>query len=244
MKIGVVGKGGTGKATPSALIAQAYAQRGQRVVAIDTDSNPNLAMSLGPDEQTADYGVETPAGVTLLHAMRVDQAGAGCMCAGHANVRGLLASTLEDHTDVALVDMEAGLEHLSRSGGTLAHVDVMLIVLEPTRKSLLTAARTIALAQELGVLRIRGVGNKTRPQDAAWLEAMAAEYEVPLAALIPYETAVVDADRAGSRLHASQPVAAAIEQILAFVDSGDEQRAALLAEKAHIDQRLAALCDH
>ncbi|MCA1691945.1 MAG: AAA family ATPase [Actinobacteria bacterium] len=49
MKLGVVGKGGVGKTTLSALIAQTYAERGKRVLAIDTD----------------------------FHAMRITQAGAG-----------------------------------------------------------------------------------------------------------------------------------------------------------------------
>ena len=103
MKLGIVGKGGVGKTTISALIAQVYAERGKRVLAIDTDSNPNLAYSLGLDAQQADdvpllprslvvgggdgamtpadlvreYGAVTPASVTLLHAMRITQAGAG-----------------------------------------------------------------------------------------------------------------------------------------------------------------------
>ena len=47
MKVGIVGKGGVGKTTTSSLIARALAERGKRVVAIDTDSNPNLGMSLG-----------------------------------------------------------------------------------------------------------------------------------------------------------------------------------------------------
>jgi CO dehydrogenase maturation factor len=35
-------------------------------------------------------------------------------------VRSLLGAAIEDEADLALVDIEAGLEHLSRSGGTLA----------------------------------------------------------------------------------------------------------------------------
>ena len=103
MKLGIVGKGGVGKTTLSALLAQVYAARGQRVLAIDTDSNPNLAISLGldmaeaddvpilprrmivgggdgamtPSELIGEYGVMTPANVTLIHAMRITQAGAG-----------------------------------------------------------------------------------------------------------------------------------------------------------------------
>ena len=101
-------------------------------------------------------------------------------------MRSLLGAAIEEEADVTVVDMEAGLEHLSRSGGTLAYADVMLMIMEPTRKSILTAARTIELAQELGIPRIAGVGNKAKlPQDAEFYEKVAAEFGVPLAAIIP-----------------------------------------------------------
>ena len=49
LKIGMVGKGGVGKTTLSALLARIFVGRGLRVVAVDTDSNPNLGLSLGLD---------------------------------------------------------------------------------------------------------------------------------------------------------------------------------------------------
>ncbi|MBA3303218.1 MAG: AAA family ATPase [Acidimicrobiia bacterium] len=224
MKLGVVGKGGVGKTTISALIAEAYAARGKRVVAIDTDSNPNLGISLGlravdaeavpvvprnvvtgpgpeleGDELLATYGRDTPAGVTLLSAMRVDQAAAGCTCGSHAAVRGMLRDVLDDEADVTIVDMEAGLEHLSRSGGTLAYADVLLMVMEPSRKSVLTAARTVALADELGIPRSIGIGNKARlPEDAAFFAEACAAQGVEVAAVIPLDAAIPAADRAGT----------------------------------------------
>ena len=47
MKIAVVGKGGAGKTTSSAVLARALARRGVSVVALDCDTNPNLGLSLG-----------------------------------------------------------------------------------------------------------------------------------------------------------------------------------------------------
>ena len=247
MKLGIVGKGGVGKTTTSALISQAYAARGARVIAIDTDSNPNLGMSLGLNwddmeavpvlpralivgtdgDMTAQevidkYGRETPAGPILLSAIRVLEAGAGCTCSGHASVRNFLGEVLAEQADVTLVDMEAGLEHLSRSGGTLAYADVLLVVMEPSRKSVITAARTIALAEELGIPRVYGVGNKARlPEDAEFFTQIAAEYKVPLAGIIPMDPAVTDADRDGSAVTASPPeaVRAALDSVIDFIDT-------------------------
>ncbi len=245
MKLGIVGKGGVGKTTVSALIAKACVERGARVVAIDTDSNPNLGISLGMSFQDMEavpvlprsvivssrgdvtaaelideYGRATPAGATLLSAIRVTEAGAGCTCSGHATVRSLLGEALADQADVTLVDMEAGLEHLSRAGGTLAHADVLLVVMEPTRKSLITAARTMALAAELGIMRVYGLGNKARlPEDADFFRSAAADYGVPLAGIIPLDEAVAEADRTGSGVTAdpSPAVRAELDRVLAFV---------------------------
>ncbi len=246
MKIGVVGKGGVGKTTVSSLLARTLAADGNRVVAIDTDSNPNLGLSLGlsltevdavpplprslmvgagtgttADELLAEYGTATPAGPMLLSAIRVTEAGAGCTCGGHATVRGLLRDALTEHADVTVVDMEAGLEHLSRAGGTLAYVDVLLAVMEPSRKSVLTVARTLALAEELGIPRTLGVGNKARlPEDADFFAELCAEYGVELAAVVPYDDEVTAADRTGRQLpgDGSHPASAAIEELVRRLD--------------------------
>ena len=159
------------------------------------------------------------------------------------SVRSVLGAALEDECDVALVDMEAGLEHLARSGGTLAHADILLMVMEPTRRSVLTAARTIPLAQELGIPRVAGVGNKARlPEDAEFFEAVCAGYGVPLAGIIPHDPAIVAADRLGSAVRLpTGPGRDAVEAIVDYVESPDAQRAALLAEKERIERRLADL---
>lgn len=53
MKIAVVGKGGSGKTTTSAIVARTLARTGRSVVALDCDTNPNLGLSLGVgDDET------------------------------------------------------------------------------------------------------------------------------------------------------------------------------------------------
>ena len=47
MKLAVAGKGGSGKTSISGTMARLLARQGHGVLAIDGDSNPNLALTLG-----------------------------------------------------------------------------------------------------------------------------------------------------------------------------------------------------
>ena len=47
MRVAVAGKGGSGKTSISGTMARVLAREGHGVLAIDGDSNPNLAMTLG-----------------------------------------------------------------------------------------------------------------------------------------------------------------------------------------------------
>ncbi|MBA2476277.1 MAG: AAA family ATPase [Actinobacteria bacterium] len=47
MKLVIAGKGGSGKTSISGTMARLLARSGRRVLAIDGDSNPNLALTLG-----------------------------------------------------------------------------------------------------------------------------------------------------------------------------------------------------
>ena len=226
MKIGIVGKGGVGKTTTSSLLARALVDRGRRVLAVDTDSNPNLGLSLGLSPEATetlapiprsmvvgqrgdmtvaelmdDFSVLTPEGVALMSALRVNEAGAGCTCGGHASVKSLLGQALEDETDDTIIDMEAGIEHLSRAGGTLANADVLILLMEPSRKAVITAQRTIGLAKELGIARWVGVGNKVDTDEARQaIKELCAEHDVPLDVIIPSTSDIVAADRRGEPL--------------------------------------------
>lgn len=226
MKIGIVGKGGVGKTTTSSLLARALVDRGRRVLAVDTDSNPNLGLSLGLSAEATetlapiprsmvvgqrgdmtvselmnDFAVRTPEGVTLISALRVDEAGAGCTCGGHASVKSLLGQALHSETDDTIIDMEAGIEHLSRAGGTLANADVLVLLMEPSRKAVITAQRTIGLAKELGIARWIGVGNKVDSDESRdAMEALCREHGVALDVMIPSASDIVAADRRGEPL--------------------------------------------
>ncbi|PRR86976.1 protochlorophyllide reductase iron-sulfur ATP-binding protein [Clostridium luticellarii] len=47
MKMAITGKGGVGKTTFAAMISRIYAEEGYKVLAVDADPDPNLALALG-----------------------------------------------------------------------------------------------------------------------------------------------------------------------------------------------------
>lgn len=110
----------------------------------------------------------------------------------------MLGEILSSEAEITIVDMEAGLEHLSRSGGTLKNVDHLLVIIEPYTKAIETARRTVALARDLGLPNLHGVGSKVRDsEDLALVRAVCDQTALELTAVIPYDDAVRLADREG-----------------------------------------------
>jgi CO dehydrogenase maturation factor len=117
----------------------------------------------------------------------------------------------------AIVDLEAGLEHLSR--GTARHVETLLVVGEPYFKSLETASRSFALAKDLGIAHVRMVANKVRnARDEDTVREFAARHALPLAAVVPYDEAVVAADERGVALIEHEPSAPSVAEIRRLAD--------------------------
>jgi CO dehydrogenase maturation factor len=232
MKIAITGKGGVGKTTLSALMAQAYADEGRQVLAVDADPSPCLAGALGfPDELRAQlhpiaemdelitertgarpgtvggFFTLNPRvddiperfsilhrGVRLLEMGSVDIGGSGCICPEGAMLKTLFTHLMFRKDEVLLLDMYAGVEHLGRA--TVDFVDAMLVVVEPTRRSLGTAAQIKKLANDIGLTRLWLVGNKVRNSDeSAFLQAETPG--LPVLGYLPADLAVQEADRLG-----------------------------------------------
>lgn len=120
------------------------------------------------------------------------------MCSAHATVRGLLGEIVAQgsYPGDILVDMEAGLEHLSR--GTGRHVQRIVAVLEPYYRSMETASRVAALASELGVAEVVALSNKVR--DAADRDAITEfcrKHQLRLVGEIPFDPTLADTERSG-----------------------------------------------
>jgi CO dehydrogenase maturation factor len=100
----------------------------------------------------------TKNGVSLLVLGAVEGGNSGCACPESTLLRALVMDLVLHKGDSLVMDMEAGVEHLGR--GTAMGVDVMLIVVEPTPRSVEVAWRVEKLAREIGIDDIQFVGNK------------------------------------------------------------------------------------
>ena len=74
--------------------------------------------------------------------------GPGCYCAVNHNLRDVM-DTISKNYRYVIIDNEAGMEHLSRR--TTRDVDHLIVVTEPTYRSLITAHRIADLKQELDI---------------------------------------------------------------------------------------------
>ena len=100
--------------------------------------------------------------IKLLVMGTVKKGGGGCICPESALLKNLVRYLLVQRSEVVIMDMEAGIEHLGR--GTAEAVDALIIVVEPGRRSLQTAQAIWGLAGDIGLERIYVVGNKVRDQ--------------------------------------------------------------------------------
>jgi CO dehydrogenase maturation factor len=197
------------------------------VLAIDDDDNPNLSLTLGvprdekvpplpggllervetadgethleltksPEDIFEEHSVAAPDDVKLLKVGEVE-AGSGCFCGSHATASTVLSSIVPERDEVTVIDMVAGLEHLAIS--TAKDVDVMLVVVEPYYKSLETGRQTKDLAEELDIPEVKVIANKVRDdRDREAIEEYCEEHGLEIAAVVPDDAAIRQADQEG-----------------------------------------------
>lgn len=99
-------------------------------------------------------------GIKFLRMGGIKQGGSACYCRENNFLRAVVNSLLLDTKDVVILDMGAGIEHLTR--GTAQGVDRMIIVTEPGRSSVQTARIVEKLAREVSVKSVRFIANKIR----------------------------------------------------------------------------------
>jgi CO dehydrogenase maturation factor len=142
-------------------------------------------------------------GIRLMVMGRIKQGGTGCYCPENALLQALVTHLLLGRDEVVIMDMEAGVEHLGRA--TARAVDKLIVVVEPSRRSVETARRIKKLAEEINLHNIAAVGSKIHSQsERDFLTSSLPDFD--FLGFLPYEQAVVDADMAGRPLFEASPV--------------------------------------
>ncbi len=150
-------------------------------------------------------------GIRLMRMGSVKGGGSGCYCPESALLKTLMAHLLVGRDEAVILDMEAGIEHLTR--GTSGAVDRLIVVVEPGRRSIETAESIHKLASDLGIKNLAAVGNKVRSEsDKKFLTSALPGFE--FLGFIPYDQAITDADLANKSVLTSSPqVAQAVKDI-------------------------------
>jgi CO dehydrogenase maturation factor len=144
------------------------------------------------DDLPEKYSVKID-GIRLMAMGRIKRGGTGCYCPEGALLQALISHLLVQSDEVVILDMEAGIEHLSR--GTTKSVDKLIIVVEPGRRSIETARTIKKLAEDLGVESISVVGNKIRSEaDKKFIQSSLPGSD--FLGFIPYDSAITEADLA------------------------------------------------
>lgn len=134
------------------------------------------------------------AGVRFLTLGSIYQGGGGCYCPENVFLRALLNHLVLQRDEVVIIDLDPGIEHLGRA--TVQGIDVLLVVVEPGRRSIHTARQIQKLARDIGIRRIAVVGNKVASDEHRRFLAEALD-EMPLLGVISYDEDIARADLEG-----------------------------------------------
>jgi len=245
--IAVSGKGGVGKTSITALMIKLLSENKSRrsILAIDANPDSNLPNVLGisvdktvgmvTDElKKSIERAEIPIGMTkedileshifeilketpnfdLLVMGRGE--GEGCYCPVNALLTRII-DKLSKNYDLTIMDMEAGLEHISRR--TDRDVDIMFIVTDPSSMGLQTAKRIKELAKEVHIQfkKTYLIANRFKSEMESKIREDAMKIGVEFAGIVPYDDTVFlynSEEKPLTNLPNNSPAVASIKKIL------------------------------
>jgi len=249
--IAVAGKGGTGKTVIAALLVKLLSERGL-VLAVDADPSTNLNLALGlplKDSETIGYvrekltrdiakGQLSPSiakqdylfgkireslveskGFDLLAMGRPE--GPGCYCASNEFLRVSLDQLVKDYKySYVVMDCEAGMEHISRQ--TTRDIDMLLVIANPTMKSIIVAAKIKELIGEMraAIGRIALVVNRVNGELPPEIKQAIADAGLELVATIPEDPYIAGLEVKGTPVTAlpqDSPLRLKVEEIASRV---------------------------
>ena len=163
-------------------------------------------------------------GLKLIVMGMVKRGGGGCACPENTFLKALLGHLLIERDEVVLVDMEAGLEHLGR--GTTGEMDGLIVVVEPSLRSIETLDRIRQLAADIGVRHVWPLANKVSTDEDRQFIASHLSGDHLLACL-PHSECIIKSHRGQTRILDAESavweaVDAALETIAEMVSAQAE----------------------
>lgn len=246
MLLATMGKGGAGKSVVTGTLARVLARRGRRVLVLDSDPLPGITYSLGaqpPEEAPLTaavepgtnrrwkyvdgvgavravqrYATDAPDGVRVLQIPKTSRENVAQQDAA-VNAFYMTVQRLQRAEAfrewVILGDLPAGARQIAL--GWAPYAEHVLLVVEPTWQSMLTArriARVAALAEpsprvSLVVSKATGEGDERAVSDVLRL---------PVLEVVPADEDVREAERAGVAVLDYAPECAAVRAIERLAD--------------------------
>jgi CO dehydrogenase maturation factor len=226
LMISVSGKGGTGKTSIVALMLRHLIEKTDKIVLlVDADPATNLPDLLGitvrqtvgmAADQLKKNIAERSLSPTVpkervlegwVHQSLVEREkfdllamgrteGEGCYCYVNSLLTRIVGSITKNY-DIILMDMEAGLEHVSRR--TDRDVDIMFVVTDGSMMGLNTAKRIKDLAEEMsiGFKKIYLIANMVPLSVESELRSKAKEIGLNLIGVIPYDGVLMEFNMRG-----------------------------------------------
>jgi len=243
--ISVSGKGGVGKTTTTALLTRIVTEKSKRsFLVVDADPVLNLPRALGVDvpdtvgsiatrlRKSIDDGaisgsvtkqdiLEGEIFEALIEGEQFDflamgrTEGEGCYCFVNRLLTQIL-DRLSQNYEITLLDMSAGLEHLSRR--TNRNVDILIIVVDASRAAYEAALRIKDLAKEVHIefKKIVVIGNKFPAGMEEDLRSKLEQEGLQLIGMIPNDDVLAKANYQGTpltELPSDSPAVLAVESI-------------------------------
>ena len=254
MRIAFVGKGGAGKSAIAGTFARTLARRGRPVMAVDSDPLPGLAFSLGlavdhtppipedlieekgegepgprwrlradvdPGDAISRYSVPAPDGVRFFQFGKI-RTGQNLFRSQVAFLQ--IVRKLPDDDWNVVGDLPGGTRQAFTGWADFAHT--VLVVVEPTAKSLLSGRRLarMARADGEGPKQAFAVASKVRHPDDVDMVARGTGLEV--VAAVPWDEELAAAERRGEAPIDTAPECPAVVAVGSLVDRVIEERVA------------------
>lgn len=191
-------------------------------VIIEKNAGGGAFVDLNPaiDDVLEQY-VLSLGSIRFLKMGGIKQGGTACYCKESAFLNAVLTNVLLDRPEAVVLDMSAGIEHLTR--GTARGIKMMLVVVEPTRVAVTTALAVDRLASDLALPEVSFVGNKIRSvDDENYLRQSLPEERI--LAMLPFSEEVLERARRGGRPEGGgESILPGIEKIYELIGGGDQQ---------------------